>query len=66
MNTLTSDKLRIIKIIEGKCRKEGRDDFEFHQAHYSRRAGKMEITKMNLIKFALTSEAGASEVEIRN
>jgi hypothetical protein len=52
MNTPTSDKLRIMKIIEGKCRKEGRNDFEFHQAHYSRRAGKMEITKMNLIKFA--------------
>lgn len=52
MNTPTSDKLRIMKIIEGKCRKEGRNDFEFHQAHYSRRAGKMEISKMNLIKFA--------------
>jgi len=52
MNTPTSDKLRIMRIIEGKCRKEGRNDFEFHQAHYSRRAGKMEITKMNLIKFA--------------
>ena len=52
MNTSTGDKLRIMKIIEGKYRKEGRNDFEFHQAHYSRRAGKMEITKMNLIKFA--------------
>jgi hypothetical protein len=52
MNTSTTDKLRIMKIIEGKCRKEGRNDFEFHQADYSRRAGKMEITKMNLIKFA--------------
>ena len=52
MNTSTSDKLRIMKIIEEKCRKEGRSDFEFHQAHYSRRAGKMEIAKMNLIKFA--------------
>jgi Protein of unknown function (DUF2971) len=52
MDTSTIDKLRIMKIIEEKCRKEGRNDFEFHQAHYSRRAGKMEITKMNLIKFA--------------
>jgi hypothetical protein len=52
MNTSTSDKLRIIKIIEHKCRKEGRKDFEFHQAHYSRRAGKMEIAHMSLIKFA--------------
>jgi len=52
MNTSTSDKLRIMKIVEGKCRKEGRNDFEFHQSHYSRRVGKMEITKMNLINFA--------------
>jgi hypothetical protein len=52
MNTSTSDKLRIMKIIEGKCRKEVRNDFEFHQAHYSRRVGKMEIAKMNLIKFS--------------
>jgi hypothetical protein len=52
MNTSTSDKLRIMKIIEEKCRKEGRNDFEFHQAQYSRRAGKMEISKMNLIKCA--------------
>ncbi len=52
MNTTPRDKLRIMKIIEEKCRKEGRIDFEFHQAHYSRRTGKMEITKMSLIKFA--------------
>jgi hypothetical protein len=52
LNTSTSDKLRIMKIIEEKCRKEGRTDFEFHQAHYSRRTRKMEITKMSLIKFA--------------
>jgi hypothetical protein len=52
LNTSTSHKLRIMKIIEEKCRNEGRNDFEFHQSHYSRRAGKMEITKMNLIKFA--------------
>lgn len=52
INTSTSDKLRIMKIIEEKCRKEKRTDFEFHQAHYSRRAGKVEIAKMGLIKFA--------------
>ena len=52
MNTSTNDKLRIMKIIEEKYRREGRNGFEFHQARYSRRAGKVEITEMNLIKFA--------------
>lgn len=52
INTPTSDKLRIMKIVEEKCRKEKRTDFEFHQAHYSRRAGKVEIARMSLIKFA--------------
>jgi hypothetical protein len=52
INTSTSDKLRIMKIIEEKCRKKTRTDFEFHQAHYSRLAGKMEISKMTLINFA--------------
>ena len=52
MNTSTRDKLRIMRVVEEKCRKEGRTEFDFYQAHYSRRVGKMEITKMSLIKFA--------------
>jgi hypothetical protein len=51
INTSKRDKLRIMKIIEEKCRREGVTDFEFHQAHYSRRSGKVGIAKMNLIKF---------------
>lgn len=51
IDTATNDKLRIMKIVEAKCRKEGRGDFEFHQAHYSRRNGKVDIARMKLIKF---------------
>jgi hypothetical protein len=53
INTSLNDKLRIMRIIEEKCRKEGRTDFEFHQAYYSRRAQKMEIGRLNLIKLSL-------------
>lgn len=50
INTTTDVKLQIMKVVEEKCRKERRKDFEFHQAQYSRRAGKVEITKLSLIK----------------
>jgi len=52
IDTPTSEKLRIMKIIEAKCRRDARKDFEFYQAHYSRRVGKVEITKLSLLKFA--------------
>ncbi len=52
IKTSTTDKLKIMHIIENKCRKEGRKDFEFHQAYYSRLKGKIETTKLSLLKFA--------------
>jgi hypothetical protein len=52
IKTPTSEKLRIIKIIEAKCRRDGRSSFEFYQARYSRRVGKVEISQMSLLKFA--------------
>ncbi|MBB1345189.1 DUF2971 domain-containing protein [Pseudoalteromonas sp. SG45-2] len=35
IKTTTEDKLKVIKIIEEKCKKIGRDDFKFYQAQYS-------------------------------
>jgi len=32
-----------MRIIEQKCRAEGRKEFEFLQAHYSRRSQKIEL-----------------------
>ena len=44
MKTPTQDKIDIVRIIEGKCRKEARDKFEFHQAYYSRQTGRIVTT----------------------
>jgi hypothetical protein len=52
MNTTEADKLEIIKIIEQKCRKEGRSDFEFFQSYYSPSTGQMQSLPLRLIKFA--------------
>ncbi len=52
INTPTSEKLRIMKVVEAKCRRDARKDFEFYQAHYSRRVGKVEITHLSLLRFA--------------
>jgi hypothetical protein len=51
IKTPTADKLKIMHIVEEKCRKEGRKEFEFHQAFYSRLKGKMEIANLDLLKF---------------
>lgn len=52
IKTTTEDKIRIMRIIEQKCRAEGRTEFEFHQAYYSRRSRKIELGPLSLIKFA--------------
>lgn len=49
--TSIEDKIKIIKIIESKCKVNNRNDFIFYQANYSNLSGSMEITKMNFIKF---------------
>lgn len=50
MKTTAEDKIRIIKIVEQKCRSEGRADFEFYQARYSRKAQKIELVPLTLLK----------------
>jgi hypothetical protein len=50
IKTTVEDKIRIIKIIEQKCRSEGRKDFEFYQAHYSRQTKKIELVPLTLLK----------------
>jgi len=49
IKTSSSDKIRIIKIIHDKCRREDRKSFDFFQAKYSRVSGKIEIEKLNVI-----------------
>jgi hypothetical protein len=49
--TSPDDKLRIIKIIEQKCRAQNRTDFEFHQMQYSRRERRFKIAPLSLIRF---------------
>jgi hypothetical protein len=41
-----------MRIIEQKCRAEGRKEFEFLQAHYSRRSQKIELAPLSLIELA--------------
>ena len=52
IKTSTEDKLKIVKIIESKCRKENRKEFEFYQAHYHWPSGTIERSKMDLLRFA--------------
>lgn len=51
MKTSTEDKIKIIKIIEEKCKENNRKEFDFYQANYFQSTGKMEIKKLNFIKF---------------
>lgn len=52
IKTSTAEKIKIMRIVEDKCRKEGRTDFEFYQAVYSSFTGRIVNMKMSLIKFA--------------
>jgi Protein of unknown function (DUF2971) len=49
--TATDDKLKIMKIVEEKCRAEKRTDFEFCQAQYSRSDRGFKIVPLGLIRF---------------
>jgi hypothetical protein len=51
MNTPHKDKLDVMRIIEGKCRKEGRTDFKFYQAYYSAENGQIDALEMGLLKW---------------
>lgn len=54
INTSKTDKLKIIKIIEEKCKKEQRIDFKFFQAYYSADKKCVEHAEMTLLKFTST------------
>jgi hypothetical protein len=53
MNTPHKDKLEIMRIIEDKCRKDGRIDFKFYQAYYSPEKGMIEALEMRLLKLQM-------------
>ena len=50
-NTFEEDKLRVIKIVESKCRLEARSDFKFYQAFYAKDAGEIQTAEMTFVKF---------------
>jgi len=43
--------LAILRMIEVKCHAEGRKNFEFYQAYYSHKTGKIENVRLGLLKF---------------
>lgn len=51
INTKEEDKLKIIKIVEEKCRNNSRGDFKFYQAYYSFNKNCIKKIEMKLIKF---------------
>lgn len=51
MRMSVENKLRIARVIEKKCRKEGRANFRFFQAHYSPPKGEMDVAELGLLKF---------------
>jgi hypothetical protein len=55
------DKLKVIKVIEEKCRAEKRDDFEFYQAQYSRKTRSFRIVPLSLIRLRQGTSAAAEQ-----
>lgn len=51
MRMSSEDKLRMVNVIEKKCRAEGRTDFRFFQAYYAPSKGQMDIEELRLLKF---------------
>lgn len=49
INTLTEDKIKIIKIIENKCKENNRNDFKFYQANYDNKTGKIYANELTLL-----------------
>jgi len=52
INTPEAEKLAIMRLIEEKCRKENRKEFEFYQAYYAKHTGKIKALPLSLIKFS--------------
>ena len=57
INTSDEDKLKIMEIIEDKCRENNRDDFKLFQAYYSPEAGKIHKHKIPLPFFNNNDES---------
>jgi hypothetical protein len=51
MNTPEDDKLAMIRVVQAKCIKESRKDFEFYQAYYDKNTGKMGAAPLSLLTF---------------
>lgn len=49
LKTSMENKIKIIKIIESKCKANNRDDFDFYQANYSSSKGSMKISKIHSV-----------------
>jgi hypothetical protein len=60
--TSAEDKLKIMKIIDEKCQAEGRQDFEFYQAQYSRKSRSFRIMSLGLIRY----ESADTDVSARS
>ena len=43
MRTSVEDNVKIIKLIEKKCKENNRENFDFYQAYYSKQKGRMVI-----------------------
>ena len=64
INTPEEDKLAIIGVVQEKCRKENREDFEFHQAYYAKHSGSIETTPFTLIKMSKDNAAAIPKIAI--
>jgi hypothetical protein len=50
MKASLQHKMAVMRIIQDKCRKTGRNDFEIYQANYSRQTGRVDSAKWDLVK----------------
>jgi hypothetical protein len=49
IKTSFEDKIKIMRVVDQKCRVESRTDFEFHQARYSHRNRKIELIPLSML-----------------
>ncbi|SCB31632.1 DUF2971 domain-containing protein [Cupriavidus alkaliphilus] len=49
MKTRNEDKLQIMRLIDQKCVKEGRKDFEFYQARFSEQTKKIDLMPLRML-----------------
>ena len=61
IRTPRDDKLRVIEIIEEKCRKEGRTGFKFFQAYYSPKDGDVRRAEINLEFPGIANSSGDAD-----